>query len=106
MDALNVDILYVLAGTIVILTIWIIRLEFKLKRFLKGKNAKTLEDSFIFIKKGVERQVIVNKEIATEIDNINAKLEKSLRGVGIVRFNPFAGTGGGGNQCFAIALLD
>lgn len=106
MDALNVDILYVLAGTIVILTIWIIRLEFKLKRFLKGKNAKTLEDSFIFIKKGVERQVIVNKEIATEIDNINAKLEKSLRGVGIVRFNPFAGTGGGGNQSFAIALLD
>ena len=108
MDALiNVDIfLYILVGTVIILTAWIIRLEIKLRRFLKGKNAKTLEDSFIFIKKGVERQVTVNKEIATEIDNINAKLEKSLRGVGIVRFNPFAGTGGGGNQSFAIALLD
>ena len=98
--------LYILAGIIVILTIWIIHLEFKLKRFLRGKNAKTLEGSFLFIKKRVENQTVVNKEIALEIDSINARLEKSIRGVGIVRFNPFAGTGGGGNQSFAIALLD
>ncbi len=103
---INVDaFLYILVGTIVILTLWIIRLEIKLKRFLQGKNAKTLEDGFLFIKKGVERQVIVNKEIAAEIDNINARLEKSLRGVGVVRFNPFKNTGGG-NQSFAIALVD
>ncbi|NIA10611.1 MAG: DUF4446 family protein [Nitrospiraceae bacterium] len=108
MDALiNMDIfLYILAGTVIILTAWVIRLEIKLKRFLKGKNAKTLEDSFLSIKKEVERQIIINKEIAIEIDNINARVEKSIRGVGIVRFNPFAGTGGGGNQSFAIALLD
>ena len=108
MDApiISVDaFLYILTGVIIILTIWIIHLEIKLKRFLKGNNAKTLEDSFLFIKKGVERQVIVNREIATEIDNINARLEKSLRGVGIIRFNPFQGAGGG-NQSFAITLLD
>ena len=105
MEALIITFLYILTGIIAILLLWIIRLEIKLKRFLKGKNAKTLEDSFLFIKKGVERQVIVNKEIATEIDSINARLEKSIRGVGIVRFNPFQGTGGG-NQSFAIALID
>lgn len=105
MEAPIITFLYIFTGIIAILLLWIIRLEIKLKRFLKGKNAKTLEDSFLFIKKGVERQVIVNKEIATEIDSINARLEKSIRGVGIVRFNPFQGTGGG-NQSFAIALVD
>ncbi|MCK5591340.1 MAG: DUF4446 family protein [Candidatus Pacebacteria bacterium] len=104
---ISVDVfLYILSGIIVVLTIWIIRLELKLRRFLIGKNAKSLEDSFLFIKKEVGKQDIVNREIATEIDKINGKLEKSLRGVGIVRFNPFQGAGGGGNQSFAIALLD
>ena len=104
---LSMDVfLYILTGIIAILTIWVIRLEVKLKRFLKGKDAKTLEDSFIFMKTGVEKQVFVNKEIAHEIDNINARLKKSIRGVGVVRFNPFAGTGSGGNQSFAVALLD
>ena len=105
LDSLNV-FLYILVGITIIFTVWIIRLELKLKRLLIGKNAKTLEESIMFIKKGVERQVVVNKEIANEIDNINAKLAKSIRGVGVVRFNPFTGTGGGGNQSFAIALLD
>jgi len=98
--------LYILTGIIVILVIWIIRLELKLKSFLVGKDAKTLEDSFLFIKGEVEKQVIVNKETTTKIDNINSRLEKSIRGVGVVRFNPFQGTGGGGNQSFAIAFLD
>lgn len=104
---ISVDVfLYILSGIVIILTIWIIRLELKLKRFLVGKNAKSLEDSFLFIKKEVEKQTIINREIANEIDKINGKLEKSLRGIGIVRFNPFQGVGGGGNQSFAIALLD
>ena len=71
-----------------------------------GKNAESLEDSFLFVKKEVGKQAIVNREIANEIDKINGKLEKSLRGVGVVRFNPFQGAGGGGNQSFAIAFLD
>ena len=57
---LSMDVfLYILTGIIAILTIWVIRLEVKLKRFLKGKDAKTLEDSFIFMKTGVEKQVFV-----------------------------------------------
>ena len=34
------------------------------------------------------------------------RLDQSVRGIGTVRFNPFKGTGDGGNQSFATALLD
>ena len=99
-------LLYALVGLILILTIWIIRLEIKLRDFLKGKNAKSLEDSFMFIKDNAERQVIVNQEIAKEIDKLDARIQKSIRGLETVRFNAFKGTGSGGNQSFAIALLN
>ncbi len=104
---LSIDILlYIFGGIIILLLVWITRLEIKLKCFLKGKDAKTLEDSFLFIKDNVERQIIINQEIAKEIDNIDARLAKSLRGFETLRFNAFKGTGSGGNQSFAVALLN
>jgi hypothetical protein len=98
--------LYVLAGIVVVLVIWIIFLQVKLNRFLKGKNAKTLEDSFISIQESADKQVIINKEIAKEIDRINGRLQTSIRGFETIRFNAFEGTGSGGNQSFAIALMN
>ena len=38
------------------------------------------------------------------IKDINKRLKTSVTGVGVVRFNPF--TNSGGNQSFAIALLN
>lgn len=98
--------LFVLAGAVVVLVIWIILLEIKLRRFLKGKDAKTLEDSFLMIQDSANKQGIINKEIAKEIDRINERLQTSLRGFETVRFNAFEGTGSGGNQSFAIALVN
>jgi hypothetical protein len=37
---------------------------------------------------------------------VEERLKKSIRGVETVRFNPFKGTGDGGNQSFATALID
>jgi hypothetical protein len=98
--------LYILGGITIFLVLWIVRLEIKLHRFLKGKDAKTLEDSFMFIKHSAERQVTINQEIAKEIDKLDARIQTSLRGFDTVRFNAFKGTGSGGNQSFAIALLN
>ncbi|MCK5027629.1 MAG: DUF4446 family protein [Candidatus Pacebacteria bacterium] len=104
---ISVDILlYILGGMIILLFVWIARLEIKLKRFLKGKDAKTLEDSFMFVKNSVEKQITINQEIAKEIDNLDARLAKSLRGFDTMRFNAFKGTSSGGNQSFALALLN
>jgi len=37
---------------------------------------------------------------------VEKRLNQSVRGVGTVRFNPFRGTGDGGNQSFASAFID
>jgi len=99
-------LLCVLIGSIVVLIIWVIYLEYKLKHFLGGKNAKTLEDTLMFLKKQTEKQLLINQKTIDELNNINLQLSTSIRGVGIVRFNPFKGTGSGGNQSFALAFLD
>jgi len=104
---INIDVLLcILIGSIIILTIWIIHLERKLKHFLGGKNAKTLENTLLFIKEQVKRQRAINQKTVSEIGYINLQLKTSIRGVGMVRFNPFKGTGVGGNQSFALAFLD
>lgn len=99
-------IVYILGGIILILLAWITRLEIKFKHLTKGKDAKSLEETIQFIKNNTERQVIINQEIAKEIDKIDARLSKSVRGFDTVRFNAFKGTSSGGNQSFAIALLN
>jgi hypothetical protein len=43
-------------------------------------------------------------ELATHYQQLAATLQHAVQGVGIVRFNPFGDTGG--DQSFAIALLD
>lgn len=98
--------LYILGAIIALLLIWIVRLEIKLQRFLKGSDARSLEESFVHMKSNVEKQVLINQEIAKEIDKIDARVQKSLRGFETVRFNAFKGTGSGGNQSFALALIN
>jgi hypothetical protein len=99
-------IFYIFGVIVIVQIIWIVRLEIKLQRFLKGKDAKTLEDSFLQVKETVEKQMLINKEIAKEIDRLDARLAKTLRGFETIRFNAFKGTSSGGNQSFAVALLN
>ncbi len=50
------------------------------------------------------------KEFRTELEKYlklaESRLRGSVSGIGIVRFNPFSGEGQGGNQSFALAVLD
>ncbi len=45
-----------------------------------------------------------NKKLASDLDDFKKQSKKTLQKVGIVRFNPFKEMGG--EQSFAIALLD
>jgi hypothetical protein len=40
------------------------------------------------------------------LTTVEKRLKKSVQGIHTVRFNPFKGTGGGGNQSFATAFLN
>jgi len=72
--------------------------------FLRGKKVIDVEEV-------VESQTKIIKEIKKDIKTLsqwNSELQKisdiSITKVGVVRFNPFKDTGG--DQSFAIALLD
>lgn len=93
------------ALVILILFFWVIWLQNKLGKLLVGKS-KNIDESINTLTKEI---VSLNKFKASSLENtekIDARLKKAILGVETIRFNPFKGTGSGGNQSFATALLN
>ncbi|MBI2120497.1 MAG: DUF4446 family protein [Parcubacteria group bacterium] len=104
---MNQDIfLYILAVVALLLLGWVIRLEVRLSRLLSGKDGKSLEDSILFIKNGVEDLYVARKNSDMQYADLRGRLRRSIQRVETLRFNPFRGTGSGGNQSFVTALAD
>lgn len=96
--------LYGLLIVIGILALWIFRLEWRISRLLRGKNAANLEDSFNSLAsdlKNIKHSIVM---IAKELESMDGRLKRSVSWVKTLRFNPFKTEGG--NQSFATALLD
>lgn len=91
-------------GFIIALALWIMWLQRRLNRFLYGKDAKSLEDTIVHVKEGIERVDASQKNVSEYLKTINQKLKKSIRGIETVRFNPFKNSGS--NQSFATAFLN
>lgn len=81
---------------------WIIKTEKRLKRFFLGKKAKDLEDTLSYLEDEVKALKESKLKIEQELITINQKLKKSIRGLEMIRFNPFPDQGG--NQSFAIGM--
>lgn len=102
------DPLYIIYGLLaisIILIGWIIRLEIKIKKLLIGKDAKSLEDSIVGAKENLLKLNTFQQEASLYFKNIEKRLHRSLQATETLRFNPFKGTGDGGNQSFATAFL-
>ena len=84
--------------------IWAFITEKRLKRFFLGKKAKDLEDTLITLENNIAELNKSKEKMEKEIEVINAKLRKSIRGLETIRFNPFPDQGS--NQSFAIGLLN
>lgn len=106
MEATTTIVIYALMGVIIALSLWIMRLERRLNKFLYGKNAKSLEDTIVGMREGIEHLHTSHKETTAYLDAVDQRLRKSIRGVETIRFNPFSGSGSGGNQSFATAFLN
>lgn len=99
-------LLYILIALIVILVGWIVRLEVRINRLLAGKDGKSLEDSILSIKNGVNELHAARKAAESNIRDLRVRLQRSVQRVHTMRFNPFKGTGSGGNQSFVTAFAD
>ena len=86
---------YVLIAFDLILFGWLIWQELRIKRLLKGKDAKDLEDTI----KNLTNDIDIFKKMSIE-----KRLKSSVSKVETVRFNAYADAGG--NQSFATTFLD
>lgn len=102
----NTILTYVLGAVCIFLFIWIVRLEIRVSRLLVGKNAKTLEDSFVAITNDLQHFHTFTEEMKNYLAIVERRLQRSIQGIETVRFNPFKGTGDGGNQSFSAAFIN
>jgi hypothetical protein len=91
---------------LVVFLVWVISLELRLKRFLRGKSAMSLEEVITMLGKQVSDTDRTNEEIKQHLISMEERLQHSVQHVKTIRFNPFHGEGQGGNQSFATAFLD
>lgn len=97
---------FVLLAAIILAIVWIIRLEIKVHKLLRGSDNKSLEGTIRNLQKRDKEFTQFKQEVEVYLKNVEARLRHSISGVNTIRFNPFKGTGEGGNQSFATAFLN
>ncbi len=78
------------------------------RRFVRlalGRNG-SIEESLGILSREVKELREFRAELEKYLKLAETRLRGAVSGVGLVRFNPFEGKGQGGNQSFALALLD
>lgn len=97
-------LIYILAFAVIILIIWIAFTERRFKRFFAGTNARNLEDVMIKLDEQMAElknmQIKINKHLVV----VDSRLDKSIRSIETIRFNPFEDAGS--NQSFAMSFLN
>lgn len=89
---------------ILIVILWIVKTEKRLKKFFLGKKARDLEETISILGSEIRDLRIAKEKAEEDLKKINNKMKKSVRGLETVRFNPFPDQGS--NQSFAIGFLD
>lgn len=95
----------VLALIVIALLVTVIILWNKLKKFLVGIDSDHIGNSLTHVSGELNSLQMFRKEIEDYLTTVEKRLRKSVQSVHTVRYNPFKGTGGGGNQSFATAFL-
>jgi hypothetical protein len=94
-----------LAVLCLILIVWVIRIELRLKKLLTGNNGKSLEGVIGSLVTHKEEVSAFKDELETYLESVETRLKRSVQAVETLRFNPFKGDGSGGNLSFSTALM-
>lgn len=94
-----------LIAIVIFLGIWIIRVEKKITKALGG-GSRSLQETLSNLHdhtKGIED---FRDQLEKYLETVESRLNKNIQSVETIRFNPFKGSGSGGNQSFATTLLN
>jgi len=94
-----------LAVLILVLTIDIMALRFKMRKMLRNGTTKDLGEAMVMIDGDVKKLESFRKEIELYLLDVEKRIRRSTQAAETVRFNAFRGDGTGGNQSFATALV-
>lgn len=95
---------YVSLAIAILSLLWVIILEYRLRKLFRGQAVSGLEDILRSLAREVEAVQDTNALHGETLINLDARLKKSVKSVKTVRFNPFREMGS--NQSFASAFLD
>lgn len=89
---------------ILVLMLWNVKTERRLKRFFLGKKGKDLEDTILALQDEISKLKKSQSDAERNLAALGDKARKSIRGLETIRFNPFPDQGS--NQSFAIGMLN
>ncbi len=98
--------IYILAVIVLLFIVWIIRLEIKMRKLLRGGNGKSLEEIINQAHNSISNLQEFQKDSIEYFHSVENRLRSSVQAVETIRFNPFKGTGDGGNQSFCTAFVN
>lgn len=90
----------------IILLVCVIQAHRRITRMLRGKNTLTIEESIIELAKELDNLTDFKERAEDYHKLVEQRLRKSVQSIETKRFNPFKGTGAGGNQSFASAFIN
>lgn len=99
-------ILYTLLGVNILFVLWLTRLEIKSKDIKVMKDKKSLRNKLNSIEEKIEALYQFENKTVDGLHILENKLKDNIQNVEIIRFNPFKNDGIGGDQSFAITLLN
>ena len=97
-------IAFLAVGLILALAVYL--LSRRIGRLLQGKDAKSLEDTIVSMQKEIADLRDFKEDSEAYFENVEARLRRSMQSIETIRFNPWKGSGEGGNQSFATAILN
>ncbi len=97
-------ILYIAIACFVLLAAWMALMELRLKKLFRGKKAGDLETVLQNLDEELKKLSLSREKTDVYLKEVEERLKKSLKKVGVVRFNPFRESGS--NQSFSMAFLD
>lgn len=110
---LQYPFLHILLGAIIlalllsIIALWVaLHSKQRIACILGGKKGSDIDDILMQIYKNISAFDQFKNKTALDIQELSSKSLGAVSSVETIRFNPFKGTGGGGNQSFATAFLD
>lgn len=102
---MSVNYVYIIGIAIaLLLAIWILMIELRLKKLFRGTKAKDIESVIASLRDELEKLKISQGETEKYLETVERRLKNSIQNVNTIRFNPFAESGP--NQSFTISFLN